>query len=135
MADVIEDVELAELLAIIAAVGVGGYLIYKFLSSATCIGKVGVIPGVTGATQAQVCAANTANNKLQNGGYVVWSCGSDFDYFQPCGGKITEARHNGWNSIWPWGTQPVTYTCVPVACYDFTKCGICQSAAARATGN
>lgn len=134
MADVLEDVELAELLAILAAVGIGGYLIYKFLDGATCIGKVGAIPGITGATEAQVKAACTANDNLRNGGYVIWSCGSDFDYFQPCG-KITEARHNGWNSVWPWGTQPVIYTDVPASCYNFTKSGICQNAAARATGN
>ena len=123
MADLGEDVELGEVLLILAALGIGGYLIYKaagsisdWFSNATCIAKVGKIPGVTGATQQQVDAAKTAVGKLKPGGRQIWSCGSDFDYQQPCG-TVTKARSNWVNAIFPWGTEPVTYTDVAADSY------------------
>jgi hypothetical protein len=116
-----DDIGMAELLAILAAVGIGGYLIYKYLGSATCIAKVGAIPGVTGATTAQAQSTAVTASKLKPGGSVIWSCGSDYDYAQPCGQIITEVRHNPWDYV-PilnnWGSGPLTYTCVPVACYS-----------------
>lgn len=121
MFDFSDDVGMAELLALVAIFGVGGYFVYKFLKTSTCIASVGAIPGITGATQQQVQAAATAGKTLKPGGATVWSCGSDFDYLQPCGQVVTEARHNWadyipiWNAIA--GTQPVTYTDVPVSCY------------------
>jgi hypothetical protein len=131
MADAIGDIELAEMLAILAALGVGGYLVYKYLKSATCIASVGAIPGVTGATTAQASAANTAAKNIKPGGAVIWSCGSDFDYLQPCKGIVTEARHNFWDYI-PivnnFASGPVTYTDVPISCYCFCKPGINQGA-------
>lgn len=115
------DVGMAEMLAIVAVIGVGGYLIYKYWKGATCISKVGAIPGITGASQSQVCAANKAASKLKPGGATVWSCGSDYDYLQPCGAIVTEARHNFLNYVWPW-SEPVTYTDVPIACYCKPAC-------------
>lgn len=133
-----DDIELGELLAILAVVGVGGYLIYKYLVSATCIAKVGAIPGVTGATTAQANAATAASGILKPGGQTIWTCGSCFDYVQPCGQTITEARHNFWDYV-PiannFGSGPISYSCIPIACYDFTKSGVCQSAVSRLTGN
>lgn len=118
-----DDIELGELLAILAVVGIGGYFVYKYLSSATCILKPGAVPGVTGATTAQAAATTLANCRLKKGGAVVWSCGSDFDYLQPCGQIVTEARHNLLDYV-PilnnWGSGPMKYTCVPATCYDFS---------------
>ena len=123
MAGVAEDVELAELLAILAAVAVGGYLIYSYLKGATCIAKVGAVPGVTGATKGQATAASDASAIIKPGGAVVWSCGSCYDYLQPCGQTVTEARSN-WADKIPifnnW-TTPVKYSCVPATCYDFSS--------------
>lgn len=121
MADLVEDVGMAETLALVAVIGVGGYLIYKYWKGATCITKVGSIPGITGASQSQVCAANVAANKLKPGGATIWSCGSDYDYLQPCGAIVTEARHNPLNYVWPW-SEPVNYTDVPVSCYCKPAC-------------
>jgi len=114
---------MAEFLAILAVFGVGGYFVYRFFKNSTCIAKVGTIPGITGASQSQVCAANTAASQLKPGGRIVWSCGSDYDYLQPCGGIVTEARHNALNYVWPW-SQPVNYTDVPVACAPHGICGV-----------
>ena len=125
---VADDIELSELLAILAVVGIGGYFVWKFASSATCILKPGAIPGITGASQSQVQAASTAASVLKSGGAVIKSCGSDFDYLQPCGGIVTEARHNALNYIWPWA-QPVTYTCVKSCCYPW-DCATRQAAQA-----
>jgi hypothetical protein len=121
---VADDIELSELLVIVAAVGVGGYLLWKFMSNATCILKPGTIPGVTGATVAQTQAAAAASCRLKPGGSVIWSCGSDLDYMQPCNKIVTEARHNGWDYVpivnnW---TTPVKYTDVPISCYA-VPCG------------
>jgi hypothetical protein len=119
-----DDIELSELLLIFAVIGAGAYLIYKYLNGATCIVKPGTIPGVTGATTAQANAAVNASCKLKAGGKVVWSCGSDFDYLQPCNQIVTEARHNFLDYV-PilnnFGSGPVKYTCVPVACYCVAK--------------
>ncbi len=126
MADLGEDVELGEVLLILAAVGIGGYLVYKFagavadyFQNATDITKVGKIPGITGATEAQVHAAEVAAGTLKQGGSVIWSCGSDFDYVQPCG-DVVQARHTFLGQIT--GT-PVTYTTVPAARYVRPKGG------------
>jgi len=120
-----DDIELSELLLIIAAFAVGGYLIYKYLSGATCILKPGAIPGVTGATTAQANAATTAGSILKPGGSTIWSSGSDFDYLQPCGQIVTEARHNFLDYV-PilnnFGSGPVKYTCVPIQCYCSKTC-------------
>lgn len=121
MSDLGEKFELAEMLAILAVLGIGGYFAYKFLKDATCTAKVGAIPGITGASQSQVCAANVAACTLKPGGAIVYQCGSCFDYLQPCGNTVTKARHNPVNYVWPW-SKPVTYTCVPAACYDFSSC-------------
>lgn len=120
MSDLGEQFELAEMLAILAALGIGGYFAYKFLKDATCIAKPGAIPGITGASQSQVDAAKTAACRLKPGGAIVMQCGSDYDYLQPCGNTVTEARHNALNYVWPW-SQPVTYKCVPAACYCFSS--------------
>lgn len=133
MPDVADDIGMAEFLAILAIFGVGGYIVYSFLKKSTCIAKIGTVPGITGASQSQVCAANTAASKLKPGGATVWSCGSDYDYLQPCGKIVTEARHNFVNYLWPW-SQPVNYTDVPVNCYT-VKCGAAfTSGVSAATG-
>lgn len=133
MADFADDLGMAELLAILAAIGVGGYFVYKYFKSATCITKVGAIPGVTGSTASQATAAVTASSTLKQGGKTIWSCGSDFDYLQPCQQIVTEARHS-WLDYIPilnnWTGGPVKYTCVPVTCYCFGKTGVCKSAVA-----
>lgn len=129
--DVTDDIGLAELLALVAAFAVGGYLIYRFWENATCTAKLGAIPGVTGASQTQVDAAKTAASKLRTGGATIWQCGSDFDYLQPCNAIVTEARHNTVNYFWPW-SEPVNYTDVPVACYCKPVC--LQKAQAIITG-
>lgn len=127
------DVGMAEMLAIAAVIGVGGYLVYKFWKGATCIAKPGAIPGITGASQSQVCAANVAGTKLKPGGATIWSCGSDYDYLQPCGAIVTEARHNFLNYVWPW-SQPVTYTDLPVSCYCSSKMACLGRAQATING-
>jgi hypothetical protein len=115
-----EDIGLGEVLAILLAVGVGVYFLYSFVSnyfkSATCLAKVGTIPGVTGATKQQACAPKIANDTLKPGGSTIWSasgCCSDYDYAQPCG-NVVQVRHSFWGQLW--GT-PVTYTTVPRDCY------------------
>lgn len=133
MADIGEDVELGEMLLILGALGVGIYLLYKLFSSPTaaaaakgatdqislllqgkaCTAKVGPLPGIIGATQAQVCAANTAGKNLQSGGSVVWSCGSCYDYAQP-NGDVVQVRKSFWGSL---TGNPLTYTTVPRDCY------------------
>ena len=144
MADVGEDVELGEVLLILAAVGIGGYFVYKFVSgyfkSATCILNVGAIPGITGATKAQACAPKIAAGELKSGGSTIWSCGSDYDYAQPCG-DVVQVRHSFWGQLT--GT-PVTYTTVPRNSYvrpkggtvnpAFADCYACESAPASAAG-
>lgn len=125
MADVGEDVELGEVLLILGAIGVGIYLLYKFFSSPAakaavdqtalalqgkgCTAKVGPVPGIIGATQAQVCAANAAGKKLQAGGSVIWSCGSCYDYAEP-DGDVVQVRKSFWGSL---VGNPLTYTTVP----------------------
>ncbi len=122
MADVAEDIELGEVILILAAVGIGGYLVYNgweavkdYFASATDITKVGVIPGITGPSAAQQQATALAAKTLPPGGSIIWSCGSDFDYVKPSG-DVIQARHNVWNYFWPW-SQPVTYTTVPAGSY------------------
>jgi hypothetical protein len=142
MADVGEDVELGEILLILAAVGIGIYFVYQlvqsFLKSATCLTKVGTIPGVTGATQAQVQAAATAAKNLDPGGSVVWSCGSDFDYAQPCG-DVVQVRHSFFGQLFG---NPNTYTTVPRDCYVRPSGGVanprfacCYAVPASAAGS
>jgi hypothetical protein len=117
MADLGEDVELGEVLLILAVLGVGGYLVYNFVSgyfkSSLCLNKIGTIPGITGATKAQACAPKIAGCNLKAGGTTIWSCGSDFDYAEPCG-NVVQVRHSFWGQLF--GT-PVTYTTVPRDCY------------------
>ena len=131
MAEIGEDVELGEVLLIVAAVGVGGYLLYKgwqsvqsYFSSATSLASVGAISGITGASQAQTQAAATASSRLQSGGQTIWSDpnSSDFDYLQPGGQTVTEVRHNFWSYLNPWA-DPVTYTDVPIAQYNLPSGG------------
>lgn len=140
MADVEENVTLFEVILILGAVGVGIYFLYKLFSSctavaaaktvgavakcfgSTCIAKVGALPGISGATKSQVCAANCAAKILKPGGKDIWSCGTDFDYLQPCGEIVTEARHNPLNYVWPWSAV-MNYKCVPVNCYTLPTTG------------
>lgn len=125
MADVGEDVELGEILLILGVVGVVIYLLYKLFSSDTakaaadqtalalqgkgCTAKVGPVPGIIGATQAQVCAANTAGKNLEAGGSVIWSCGSCYDYAQP-NGDVVQVRKSFWGGL---VGDPLTYKTVP----------------------
>lgn len=116
MVDVGEDFELGEVLLILAAVGIGIYFVYQlaqsFLKSAGCLTKVGTIPGVTGATQAQVQAAATAAKTLEPGGSIVWTCADDptiYDYGQPCG-DVVQVRHSFLGQLFG---NPATYTTVP----------------------
>lgn len=116
MADLGEDFELGEVLLILGAVGLGIYLLYKlvggigdYFKNATCITKVGTIPGVTGATQQQAQAPQIAAGVLKPGGSTIWSCGSDYDYAQP-NGDVVQVRSSFWGQLF--GT-PVTYTTVP----------------------
>lgn len=116
MADAAEDFELGEVLLILAIIAIGVYFAYQaaqsWLKSASCLTKVGAIPGVTGATQAQVQAAATAAKTLQSGGEIIWTCADDgtvFDYAQPCG-DVVQVRHSFLGQLF--GT-PVTYTTVP----------------------
>lgn len=116
MADVAEDFELGEVLLILLALGVGGYFLYQavqgWLKSASCLTKVGTIPGITGATQAQVQSAATAAKNLQAGGSIIWTCSNDgtvYDYAQPCG-DVVQVRHSFLGQLF--GT-PSTYTTVP----------------------
>lgn len=129
--DLGEDLGLGEVLAILAAVGIGGYLLYQgvqsWLNNATCIAKVGAIPGVTGATKAQACAPKIADQTLKAGGSTIWSAGgccSDFDYAQPCG-NVVQVRHSFWGQLW--GT-PVTYTTVPRDSYVRPSGGVVNPA-------
>jgi hypothetical protein len=124
--DASDDIGLAELLLIIGVFGVGGYVIYKYMKSATCIGSIGTVPGVTGATKGQATAAITAASKLRAGGQVIWCNSPCFDYLQPCNGIVTEVRSN-WKDKLPIFNaltcqQPVNYTDVPVSCY-LSSCG------------
>ncbi len=114
MADLGEDVELGEILLILAALGIGGYFVYKggaafadWFNGLTCLNKKGSIPGVTGPTQAQSQAPQIAAATLEQGGGIVASDpnSSDFDYAQP-NGDVVQVRHSLWGQLW--GT-PVTY--------------------------
>jgi hypothetical protein len=118
-----------ETLLVLAAVGVGAFFLYEafqyvksYFASATDLSKVGAIPGITGASQSQVAAAGVAAAKLQPGGAVIWSSGSDFDYIQPSGQVVTQARHNTLNYFLPW-TDPVTYTDVAIQDYEMPSGG------------
>lgn len=129
MADFGEDFELGEVLLILGAVGLGIYLLYKLFSSPTakaaanqtalalqgkaCTATVGPVPGIVGATQAQVCAANNAGKNLASGGSVIWSCGSCYDYAEPCG-NVVQVRKSFWGSL---TGNPLSYTTVPRDCY------------------
>jgi hypothetical protein len=120
MASLGEEFELGEVLLILGAIAGGIYLLYKgagavscWFKGATCIAKVGTIPGVTGATAAQAQAPQIAAGNLKAGGSTIWSCGSDYDYAQPCG-DVVQVRHSFWGQLF--GT-PVTYTTVPRDCY------------------
>lgn len=123
MADVGEDVGLFEILLILGAVGVGGYLLWKaagsYLTSAKCLVNVGAIPGVTGATQAQTQAAAKAAACAPAGGTVIWSCGSDYDYIKPCG-NILQVRHSFFGQLF--GT-PNTSTTIPASDYKWPSGG------------
>lgn len=137
MADIGEDVELFEVLLILGIVGVGGYFAYKGLKSLAnyfkpgapgtggvgCTVKLGIIPGIIGATQSQVCAGKIAGANLPAGGKVIWSCCSDsviggnsFDYRNP-DGTVTLARRNWLNYVWPWA-DVMTYTKMSAADYE-----------------
>lgn len=109
-----DDFEIGLLLGGVALVVVVIYYAKDWFQNASCIAHIGAIPGITGATKAQVQAAATANCKLHPGGKTIWSCGSDFDYLQPCGNIVTEVRHSLWCQIT--GT-PNSYTDVPIAQY------------------
>lgn len=113
-----------ETLLVLAAVAVGGFFVYEaykyvksYFASATDLSKIGAIPGITGASQSQAAAAGVAAGRLQAGGAVIWSSGSDFDYIQPSGQVVTQARHNAINYLWPW-SDPVTYTDVAIQDYE-----------------
>ena len=127
-----DDIELGELVVILGITAAIIYFLHKWLSSSTCLIKVGTIPGITGASQSQVDAAKTAVTNLKSGGKVIWSCGSDFDYQQPCG-TVTQARHNPLNYVWPW-SDPVTYKCVPASSSvcNGCMCGLFQAGAGGA---
>jgi hypothetical protein len=109
-----DDVEIGELVLFLSIAAVIIYFLHKWFSSATCLTKLGTVPGITGASQSQVDAAKTAAGNLKPGGKVISSCGSDFCYQQPCG-TVTQVRHNPLNYIWPW-SDPVTYTDKPGSC-------------------
>ena len=130
MASLGDEFEIGELILFLGIAGAIIYFLHKWLSMSTCLVKVGTIPGITGASQSQTQAAATAACKLKPGGKVTWSCGSDFDYQQPCG-TITQARHNPVNYLWPW-SNPVTYTCVPASCAANCDCGMFQAGAGGA---
>lgn len=122
-------IEQGQTVLILAAVAVGGFFVYEayqfiknYFASATDLSKVGAIPGVTGASQSQAAAAGVAAGRLQAGGAVIWSSGSDFDYMQPSGQVVTQARHNPVNYIWPW-SDPVTYTDVAIQDYEMPAYG------------
>ncbi len=103
MADFGEDVELGEVLLILLALGVGGYFLYKGAASLADLFKK--------KTTCVICDnAKTAVKTLKSGGSQIWSCGSDFDYAQPCGDVVQVRRASLWCQAW--GT-PVTYTTVP----------------------
>jgi hypothetical protein len=132
VASIGDEFEIGELILFLGIAGAIIYFLHKWLSTSTCLANLGSVPGITGASQSQVDAAKTAANTLKPGGKVVWSCGSDFDYQQPCG-TVTQARHNPVNYIWPWA-NPVTYTCVPASCASNIpcNCGLFQAGAGGA---
>jgi len=111
MAALGEDVGLGEIILILAGLGIGGYVLYKWATGLTCLNKKAVIPGVTGPTEAQRLAPQIAAGLLQQGGAIVASDpnSSDFDYSQP-NGDVVQVRHSFWGQLF--GT-PVTYTTVP----------------------
>jgi hypothetical protein len=125
--DFFENVEAVELLAMLAVAGIGIYYIHDWFSKTNCILTPGAIPGVTGATQAQVKAAETASKNLSPGGSVVWTCADDqtnFDYVQP-GGNVTQVRHTFFGQLFG---NPVKYTTIPASCYVQPSGGIVNPA-------
>lgn len=122
-----KDFELGEILAILLVLAIGGYVLYRgasdWFKSALCISKVGTIPGVTGATQAQACAPKIAATNLPEGGSIIWTCASDatqFDYAKACG-DVVQVRHSFWGQLT--GT-PVTYATIARGSYARPSGGI-----------
>lgn len=116
----LDDIEAGGTLITLGVAAIVLYFVYKFVNGgATCILKVGTIPGITGATAAQANAAKNAAATLQTGGKVIWQNGNCYDYQQP-NGDVVQARSTFWGQLT--GT-PVTYTTVPASNYSFPSNG------------
>lgn len=109
-----DDLEIGLFFGILILIAVGIYYAKDWFANLTCTLKPGAIPGITGATKCQVCAAKNTANRLKAGGEVIWSCGSDYDYLQPCNDVVTEVRHSLLGQI---RGVPFTFTDVAASCY------------------